>query len=802
MTSRIKQDLNLHWLFFRGDEPRAWQNRYDDAHWRSVTVPHDWSVEEAFSKEHSSGTGYLTGGIGWYRNHFTLPVLNKSSRVTVCFEGVYKNSQVWCNGHYLGKRPYGYSEFIYDITHAVRQDGSENIIVVRVENLEKGDSRWFTGSGIYRPVSLTITNDVHIAPYGVFAYSKNAADGDLTIETTLNNTSEDTADVQIIQTLSYQDNTVQTANNVLKLLPGASGEKITQPLKIEKPYLWTPECPHLYRLKTQVLLNGQLIDEVTTTTGLRDILFDADKGFFLNGMYYTMKGVCLHHDAGALGAAVRPKVWERRLKTLKEMGCNAIRMAHNPHMTALYDLCDALGFLVIDEAFDEWEGVKNKWTTGHNVYPPAHYGYYEDFPEWGEKDLTAMVLRDRNHPSVVLWSIGNEIDYPNDPYCHPLFDEMTGNNDKNKPAAERAYDPGKPNAERLVTIAKMLKQVVKKHDITRPVTAGLAFPELSNQTGLCSVMDVIGYNYKEQHYQADHKKYPEHILMGSENGHHPRAWESVLNNEFVSSQFLWTGIDYMGETPRWPDHGSGAGLLDLAGFKKPSFYYRQALWADKPVLKLAASYPIENQEQLFLPWYHNKMNWNFVSAKQIGPNLFTMANDDVDVVIYSNCETIELFLNGESLGKKIKEDKYMPMVWRVAYSCGDLRAVGTLNGETTEDTLTVTGAAVAIKMTATDEAICFDGQDMTHVEIQLIDSDLRDVTDAYDLIHIHVEGGKLLGIENGNLADFTPYSAQARRAHYGRLVAYIGAPTEGDEIKVSAHASGLKSASIIIKKQK
>lgn len=789
MSLRLAKSLNLDWCFYKGDELRAWQNRFDDSNWRKVTIPHDWSVEEPFSKEHSSGTGYLPGGVGWYRKHFTLPVLDPVSRVTVCFEGVYNNSQVWCNGHYLGKRPYGYSEFVYDISHAARYDGTENIIVVRVDHAHVGDSRWFTGSGIYRDVTVTVTGAVSIDDYGVFAYPNNALNGEMTVETTLRNGLDETANLEVKQILSFTGKNIAEVTASQVLLPGA--QKLTQEIKVDNPALWSPESPNLYNLTTQVTQNGKVVDEIYTTTGFRDIRFSPDKGFFLNGEYYTMKGVCLHHDAGCLGAAVRPKVWERRLTALKAMGCNAIRMAHNPHMTALYDLCDSMGFLVIDEAFDEWEGVKNKWTTGHNVYPPAHYGYYEDFPAWGAADLTAMVLRDRNHPSVILWSIGNEIDYPNDPYCHPLFDEMTGNNDKNKPAAERQYDPGKPNAERLVVIAKNLSKVVKEHDTSRPVTAGLAFPELSNVTGLCGVLDVIGYNYKEQHYKNDHAKYPAHILMGSENGHHPDAWRAVVENEFVSSQFLWTGIDYMGETPRWPDHGSGAGLLNLAGFEKPSYYYRQSLWANRPVLQLAVSYPIQNEHQLFLPWYYNKMSWNFLKG------------EEVDVVIYTNCHEVELVLNGASLGKKQNPGTGMPMVWRVNYAQGQLKGIGTLNGETVENIIESTGTAVAIKAQVWDESLNFDGQDMTHVVFQLIDSEGRPVLDAYDLIHVNVDGGELLGIENGNLSDTTPYSSKSRRAHYGKLLAYVGAPQEGEgPITVRAEAAGLKGTHVTISKNK
>ena len=786
MSVRTVNSLNLGWLFSRKDDPGAWQNRFDDSAWRNITLPHDWSVEEPFSKEHSSGTGYLPGGVGWYRNHFTLPVHSNNSRVTVCFEGVYNNSQVWCNGYYLGKRPYGYSEFIYDISHCVRKDGSENIIVVRVDRKHTGDSRWFTGSGIYRNVNITITDDVCIDDYGVFAYPTHAATGELAVETNILNNSGAEANLEVRQTILFNGSEVAQASNVKTFATGK--DKLTQAIKIPSPQLWSPESPNLYTVVTEILRDGKLIDKKITQTGLRDIRFDAEKGFFLNGEAYTMKGVCLHHDAGCLGAAVRPKVWQRRLTALKKMGCNAIRMSHNPHMTALYDLCDSMGFLVIDEAFDEWEGVKNKWTTGHNVYPPAHYGYYEDFPTWGEADLTAMVLRDRNHPSIIMWSIGNEIDYPNDPYCHPSFDTMTGNNDKNKPAQERIYDPGKPNAERLVTIAKNLCSVVKRHDTTRPTTAGLAFPELSNITGLCSVLDVVGYNYKEQHYSTDHKKYPNHILLGSENGHHPNAWQAVTENEYISAQFLWTGIDYMGETPSWPSHGSGAGLLDLAGFEKPSYFYRQSLWSNQPVLKLAASYPISDNSQLFLPWYYNKMCWNF------------LVGEEVDVVLYTNCQEVELVLNGTSLGKRQTNNNGIPMAWRVQYAPGELKAIGVLNGETVEDTLATTGAPAAIIAKAWDESIIFDGQDMTHVELHIIDTEGNPVADAFNMVHVTVEGGHLLGLENGDLADFTPYSANARRVHNGRLMAYIGAPVNGaDEIVVRAESPGLKGTSVAIK---
>ena len=788
MSLRHTQSLNLDWRFYRGDVPEAWQNRWEDGDWQPVTLPHDWSVKEPFSTAHSSGTGYLPGGVGWYRKRFNLPSHDEGSIVTICFEGVYNNSQVWCNGYYLGKRPSGYSEFVYDISHCVRRDGSENIVVVRVDHPHVGDSRWFTGSGIYRGVNVTVKAPVCIDTYGVFAYTVSAAKGEMNVETTLRNRTKNAADVEVRQTLLWEGAMVAEAAQKLSLASGV--DKMTQSLVVSNPHLWSPENPVLYTLVTEILQGGKVTDKVETTTGLRDIRFDADKGFFLNEVNYTLKGVCVHHDAGCLGAAVRPKVWERRLTTLKSMGCNAIRMAHNPHMNALYDLCDRMGFFVIDEAFDEWEGVKNKWTTGHNVYPPAHYGYYEDFPTWGEIDMAALVLRGRNHPSIILWSIGNEIDYPNDPYCHPLFDTMTGNNDANKPAAERLYDAGRPNAERLVTIAQNLMAVVKKHDVTRPVTAALAFPELSNVTELSAVLDVVGYNYKEQWYEDDHKKYPGHVILGTENGHHLEAWHAVTDNDYIAGQFLWTGIDFLGETQGWPSHGSQAGTLDIAGFEKPRYYHRKSLWLDEPVLQLMAAYPTPEDTPEWRKRWDDKLSWNFLPGAQ------------VDVVCYTNCDEVELVLNGRSLGKRKPEDRGMPLVWPMAHEKGELKAIGSLKGQIVESVLVSTGAAVAVKAELWDDTLAFDGQDMTHVAFQLVDADGNPVAEAFDLLNVTVEGGELLGLESGDLTDNTPYTATARRAYKGRLLAYVGAPMEkdADNIVVRVEGYGLKGAEVVIRR--
>ena len=556
---------NEGWKFHLGEEPYAFYKGFDDDEWQDVTLPHDWSVEQPFDESYSSGTGYVCGGVGWYRLRFTLPEDIAGKTLRVNFGGVYKNSRVWCNTNYLGMRPSGYAGFSCDITPFACP--GENVLAVRAEHIDLADSRWFTGSGIYRDVTLTATNRVHFLPDGVFISTVAA--------------NEEEAQLQIAWELS-------AAADVRFELRDERGDVIADAasarqsgaveLRVRRPRLWSPDAPNLYILHCRAEKGGQAYDRLEVPFGIRTFQFDPETGFTLNGENLKLKGVCLHHDAGALGAAVPKCVWRRRLRKLKAAGCNAVRTAHNPPDAHLLDLCDEMGLLVMDEAFDEWEGCKNKWWQGHNIYPPKHFGYADAFPEWHRRDLAAMVRRDRNHPCVILWSVGNEIDYPNDPYCHPLFTSMTGNNDANKPARERQYDPNKPNAERLAVIARELVSIVKRHDATRPVTAALAFPELSNRIGFAQALDVVGYNYKEHLYARDRELYPAHVIYGSENGHGEAEWLAVRDNPAICGQFLWTGIDYLGEARGWPVRISPAGLLTTAGFEKPGYYARQALW--------------------------------------------------------------------------------------------------------------------------------------------------------------------------------------------------------------------------------
>lgn len=789
---RTTIDLNAGWRFHRGDAPRASYKGYDDGEWRTVTLPHDWAVEEDFSLEHSSGTGYLPGGIGWYRKHMMLPEHAADGRAYLTFEGVYNHAQVWVNSHYVGGRPYGYSTFTYDITDLLIYGGAANTIAVKVNHAEVADSRWYTGSGIYRDVYLTLTSGIHIGQYGVFASTAEAG-GDravLRVETKVQNETGKQAELAVSHTLlDAEGHAAGTSAALIPVAAGAAGES-EQAIIIRKPELWSPDSPYLYTLQTEIMSGGETVDRVSTTVGIREFSFDPAEGFFLNGEPLKIKGVCVHHDAGCLGAAVPGDVWARRLQTLKDMGCNAIRMSHNPPAPGLLDLCDQMGFLVQDEAFDEWEGVKNKWSTGHNVYPPKHFGYYEDFPQWGIADLQDMVLRDRNHPSIIMWSIGNEVDYPNDPYCHPSFQKMTGNNDANKPEAERVYDPDKPNAERLAVIARSLVKAVKACDTTRPVTAALAFPELSNLTGYADALDIVGYNYKEHLYDADLAAYPGRVIYGSENSPGLTEWLAVAGNGAVSAQFIWTGIDYMGEARGWPVRVAEAGFMDLAGFPKPNYYYRQSLWSDVPMTYLAVRRADEPGMTETGGRYGGRPHWNWEPGEKL------------IVSGYTNLPEVELRLNGRHLGTGRPEDSEGLMAsWEVDYEPGVLQLKGKDGqGENVLCELHSAGAPERLRLTADKTELKADLRHVVHVELEIIDPGGTCVYDAALPVTVTVEGaGELLGLENGDAQDLNPYHAPFRAAHHGRLLAYVRAGAEPGLIRVTAEAPGLAPAAVEIR---
>lgn len=744
-----KYTINDNWKFYLGDEPDADYMGFDDSGWRDVTIPHDWAVEHPFEKSNASGTGYLPGGTAWYRKHFTLPDDITGKRVRVTFGGVYKHARVYINSNHLGMWAYGYSTFTFDISEFVR--AGENVLSVRVEHNQVADSRWFTGSGIYRDVTVEISDMNGFVQNGVFVTTESISEEGAVVRVDFETLGCD--DAELIAE-DAEGNTIAAA--------GLEAEKGSVKLFIPDARLWSPDEPYLYTLRCHAFREMVITDTLSIPFGIRTIRFDPDTGFYLNNINTKIKGVCIHHDAGALGAAVPSAVWRRRLLKFREAGCNAIRTAHNPPSSDLLDLCDELGFLVMDEAFDEWEGAKNKWWQGHNVYPPKRYGYAEDFPQWHMADLEAMVLRDRNHPSVIMWSIGNEIDYPNDPYVTPLFKEVLGNNDNGKPAKERKYDDKKPDAGRLVSVAKRLVDIVHNIDVSRPVLSAMSFPELSTRTGFADVLDISGYNYRENLYREDRLRFPDRVILGSENGHGKDAWLAVRDNEDICGQFLWTGIDFLGECVGWPLRISQAGMLDLCAFEKPLFFFRRALWTDEPFVKIAVSRGEREKTHMWTD--------TFVYSAEEG--------ERVQVSCYSNEKAVELFINGRSLGTKNPSDENgYRVTWEIPYERGTLLA----RAENSSDTLAAPERAEKISL----NEICY-GDDIVQYEVSLLDKNGNIAAADDRVLEFSASGAEILGIENGRPDDLTGYYEKFRSTYRGRLVVYIRQLEKEMTLEISA----------------
>ncbi|UYO97477.1 hypothetical protein OED01_01720 [Microbacterium sp. M28] len=784
------------WRFALADHREAWAKGFDDSEWREVVVPHDWSVEQDFAVEHASGTGYLPGGIGWYRAHVPLSTLDRApdSVLRLSFAGVYKNADVWVNGYHLGGRPNGHVPFFFDLTEIASYAPDDDLVIsVRVDRTEIADSRWYNGSGITRAVVLEAHGPVRIVPQST-AFTTADVDGEtagIRIAQTVRNDLGRSADVGVRHELrSLSSGRVHVFESDLEVPAGASAGLVVDG-RVPDVELWSDVDPSLYRLTTTVnwrSSDGSGHSESSEIVGIRSIVFDPQRGMLVNGEPRTLKGVCLHEDAGCLGVAVPAQVWLRRLLALKDMGCNAVRMAHNPHDPVLYALCDALGFYVIDEAFDEWENPKNKWWQGHNVYPPKHEGYATHFPLWHERDLRDMIAAHRNHASIIAWSTGNEIDYPNDPYASELFEEMTGNNDANKPAQERVYDPSRPDARRLTTIARRLGEIVRDADPSRPVTLAAAFPELSGRTGLLDDLDVVGYNYKEHLYTDDHERFPDKPLLGSENGHGYAQWRAVVDNEFVAGQFLWTGIDYLGEAHGWPIHGSGAGLLTLAGFPKHEWHLRRSWWSDEPTARLVVrAHGTDAGRRTF--WEHP------VSRR------WASDGGDIEVLAFAAGGDPCLVVDGAEVALAFDDDGGY---WRavVPASAASLRLEVTHDGRAAAvDELRPAGSPArldAAAWRAPDEAArrCraagIDIDDVVQIECALRGVD-GELAEGEAMVSAAVLDGALLGLENGDLADVTSYRDAERRTRDGRLIVYV---RPGDQTGVRLSATGVEAVTV------
>lgn len=746
--------------------------------WRKVTLPHDWSVEGKYSYTFASATGYLPGGMGWYAKSFTVPQESKGKKVFIYFEGVYNRSKVYLNGHLLGERPNGYVSFMYDLTPYLKYGDEVNDLRVQVDHTKYNDSRWYTGSGIYRDVYLVTADPTHVDLWGTYCITENVTSkkADFVVQTTLRNEQDKKVKAQIELTLSEKATGKLVAQSKKSIgLVANDSVVVKQVMKVKSPKMWSIKNPQLYTLRTTLYVDGKQTETNEISTGVRTLRYDPNEGFFLNGENTKLKGVCIHHDAGCLGAAVPREVWKRRLERLQDMGCNAIRMSHNPQAPDVYELCDEMGFVVMDEAFDEWEYPKRKWVEGWNVGKPGYDGSADFFNEWCERDLRDMILRDRNHPSIIMWSIGNEVDYPNDPYSHPVLETGTINQ-----PVHGGYLKDAPKAERLSEISAKLAKVVKTYDLSRPVTAALAGVIMSNHTDYPFNVDICGYNYTENRYELDHKTYPNRVIYGSETGRGINEWKAVRDSKYIFAQFIWTGLDYLGESGRYPSRGLNTGMIDFAGFLKPEGYLRKVMWSEEPVAYVGTTIPPRGGRG-----YQRGAQpmWNYRDGMEIA------------AVASFNTPYARLVLNGKVVGEErpYNSDTYMTS-WVIPYEKGTLTVEG-LNEErevVTEYTLKTTGRPDSIvAQVDNDEISCNRG--VAQIEIQIVDENGLPVFLADNKIQCMTYGPiRLLGLESGSNSDMTDNKARSKRVHNGRLVAYVQATGEPGRAGISFTSAWLK----------
>ena len=771
--------FNDGWTFVRGDAAGADAPAFDDSGWMSVRLPHDWSVGGPMSPDNASSTGYLPAGIGWYRKHFSVAPLS-GKKMFIYFEGVYNRSRVYLNGHLLGERPSGYASFLYDLTPYLHTDG-DNVLAVRVDHSRNADSRYYTGSGIYRNVWLVCSGQTHFSLWGVGYETKSVTPKQavVTVDTKVDGPIPPAARLS----LTLKD----PAGKVVAKASAKAVANQKVDLKVPAPHCWDIDDPYLYTMDVSLTAGKQELDRTEVTVGIRTLSFDAHTGFALNGINRKVKGVCLHHDAGVLGAVVPGEVWEARLRTLKSIGANAVRTAHNPQPPVFYDICDRVGLLVMDEAFDEWEFNKKKWVFGRNRGVPSMDGTADFFNEWGERDVADMVRRDRNHPSIFLWSIGNEVDYPNDPYSHPILD--SGEFKFNQPMSN-GYQPESPDAMRIGMIAKRLAAAVRSADTSRPVTGALAGVVMSNETEYPEAIDVVGYNYTEDRYAKDHARYPDRVLYGSENSTSFEAWKAVRDNDFIFGQFIWTGMDYLGECGTWPSRGSSSGMLDVAGNIKPRGRMRQAMWSDKPVCYIGTylkpaprtdGRPVTDNNGAF-------DTWNYEDG-QI-----------VRVVCYTNAAQARLLLDGKVVGAMTPYNDETGIIgWDVPYKEGVLKAEGFDASGNKVSEYEIRPSLRPAALTAKADKSELKAGGLVQVSVEVVDDNGRVVALGDNEITCSIDGpAVLLGLESANMTDTGNWNDNVQRACRGRLIAFVRTAEDPGRITIRFTAPYLKGAAVSV----
>ncbi|WP_149205990.1 glycoside hydrolase family 2 TIM barrel-domain containing protein [Flavobacterium johnsoniae] len=793
--SNRKVSFNTDWSFHLNDSIADKDTIGEGTKWRTLDVPHDWSIEGKFDEKSPGGYGggSLNGGLGWYKKTFKVAAEDSTKITSITFDGVYKNSEVWVNGHYLGKRPNGYIGFQYDMSPYLNYGDKNNEIIVKVDNSKQPNSRWYSGSGIFRNVWIETTEKLHVGQWGTYITTPKvtAEKASVSIETTIKNQYKEGKKATVTTTIFKEDKKVTSVTQDITI-NASENQTLNQSAEVENPILWSDENPELYTAVTEISLDDKIIDQYKTTFGIRDFKFDLNKGFILNGKQVKIKGVCMHHDLGPLGSAINTRAIERQLEILKEMGVNGIRTSHNPPAPELLELCDKMGFIVMDEAFDMWKQTKTK------------YDYGNDWDKWHKQDLIDQLLRDRNHASIFMWSIGNEI-------------------------PEQWSEKG-------VEIAKELAAITRQYDKTRPLTAGMNPPVNMNIDAVTlqfekkdvsinplagsGVLDLIGYNYAHQTFEHHLKNFPNTPFIATETtsglqtrgyydavsdtikkwpvrwdlkftegnpgntvsaydqvqtpwgSTHEATWKIIKKHDFLAGMYVWTGFDYIGEpTPyEWPSVSSYFGIVDLAGFPKDVYYMYQSEWTDKTVL------------HVFPHW-----NWK--------------AGQTVDVWAYYNkADEVELFVNGKSVGKRSKKGDDLHVMWRIPFEAGTLKAVSRKDGKVIlEKEIKTAGNPSQLKLTADRSTIKADKNDLSFITVDILDDKETIAPNANNEINFFLKGnGKIVGVCSGDPVSHESYKGNKHTALAGKCLVIVQSGDQSGRLELTAKANGLKQSTIVI----
>ncbi len=811
-------DFNFDWKFTLVDDTTIPAKiPLDDASWRSVRLPHDWSVEHSFSESLEGATGYLPGGVGIYQKHFDTPASPNEKSTFILFDGVYNNATLWLNGQKLGENPYGYSPFHFNLTDVLKTDGTQNTLTVHVDHSRYVDSRWYTGSGIYRNVKLITVDKLHIPIWGTYVTTPEISETSASVKVDINVVNENltNSDFDLSTEIVNDAGTAVAYTQQSFSIAAQNSNTFTQVLKLASPQLWDINTPNLYKAITTLSKDGQTIDSYTSTFGVRDIQFRNDQGFFLNGKPTQIKGVSLHHDGGLVGAAVPKGVWKRRLQTLKEAGVNGIRTAHNPFSQEFLDLCDEIGMLVQTEFFDEFDYPKDKRLNKHERHDDyISRGYTEHFQQWAQSDLTRTMLRDRNHPSIIQWSIGNEIEWTYLNYREitgfwdPEADDISGNFWGGEPMfsvaeLKQRYDETPKKEYILADTAKKLTEWTRALDKTRPITTNMIIPQVSLVSGYADSVDIVGFSYRNATIPWALNNFPDKHITINEN---PGTWDDLLyvyQYPQIFSQFMWTGIDYMGERhQKWP-HKSGWGdILDLAGFARQGYNYYKSVWVNEPHLSLGTlpldqsgfsldkktGFAVANNDRSYW-WRDANTHWNYQQG------------EPVLVEVAGNHAMVELLLNGRSLGyRSLTNSPDRLLRWIVPFEAGKLVARAGFKGQEQNESLVTVNKATQLNLTTDRTQMLGDGYDVAHIVVQFQDELKRNVKTENNKVTFTLEGeARLLGVDNGASDNIQDFQSTSLVTHKGRALAIIQSNKGASGIvKVTAKSNGIESNTLNI----